>query len=196
MALLAFAKTRMLLLVGGIVVVLSFALLALVLFKQGGETRTSGEPASSFPASGPHYASLEELVQASDLVVAGTVQEVRPGEIEAKGTGEEIEHSETLVDVAEVLKGPGPDGPLVVETLESAFVGPNAAEWRKPGARVLLFLSPSREGTPVHILANANYSETAYLVQDGNLIDTLRGYPAAAAPTSLSEVRRAARPTG
>lgn len=175
----------------GFAIVTAFVLIALFL-GNGNEPQASRAVAPSFHATGPHYASLVELIQASDLIVTGTVQEVRAGETEAIGTREEIHHTEAVVAIERVLKGQAPpDGRVTVETLKGAFAGPNAVEWRAQGADVLLFLSPSREGEPHHILANTNYSETAYLIQPGeSLVDTLSGYPGAASPKSLTDVVR------
>jgi hypothetical protein len=132
-----------------------------------------GGAIAGFASSGPHYGSLAELTAKSNLVVLGTVKEVVPGEIDAAGTPEAVEHTNTAVRIDEVLKGSASSDVVTVKTLDVAFGLPNATEWRSPGTRVLLFLSPSRETAGLHILANTNYSQTAYVVEGENVALTL-----------------------
>ncbi len=144
-------------------------------------------------ASGPSFRSLDQMVATADLVVIGTVTDVRPGEVTAAGTPEEVRDLNTVVSVDEVLKGPAPEGPVVVKTLELAYSGPYAKEWRRPGERVLLFLSRSREKeTPgLYIVAAISYDQTAYILRGDDLVATLRD-PLSERVTSLSlpELRR------
>jgi hypothetical protein len=151
-------------------------------------------PVVGFAASGPHYGSLAELTAESSLVVLGTVTDVSPGEIDAAGTPEAVEHTNAAVRIDEVLKGSAASDVVTVKTLDVAFRVPNAAEWRSPGRRVLLFLSPSRETADLHILANTNYDQTAYVVDGENVTPTL---PDAVgeriAARSLGEIRQIVR---
>jgi hypothetical protein len=128
---------------------------------------------SGFVGSGPTFESLDQMVATADLVVMGTVTNVRPGEVEAAGTPEEVVHLNAVVGVDEVLKGPAPEGPVVVKTLELAYSGPYAKEWRRPGERVLLFLSRSRETAGLYIPAAISHDQTAYILQSDDLVATV-----------------------
>jgi hypothetical protein len=154
-----------------------------------------GGTVAGFASSGPHYGSLAELTAKSNLVVLGTVKEVLPGEIDAAGTPEAVEHTNTAVRVDEVLKGSASREDVVtVKTLDVAFGLPDAAEWRSPGTRVLLFLSPSRETAGLHILANTNYSQTAYIVEGENVELTLPDEVSERIATlSVGEIRQAVK---
>lgn len=157
-------------------------------------TEPSGPMAGGFEASGPRYASLQELVTATDLVTIGTVREVLLGEVTPdEGSGQYATRDlNVVVTVDEALKGSVPAGVVTVKTLELAFGQQGREEWREPGKRVLLFLSPSRETPGLHILANVNYSQTAYVIQGDELAtavwDPLGNRVAA---MSLSELRQA-----
>lgn len=158
-------------------------------------TAPPGPRAGGFEASGPRYASLPELVAKTDLIVVGTVQEVVVGKVFPDPAGEfPTRDLNTTVRVDEVLKGSAPSGVVTVVTDELAFSGPGPEEWRRPAERVLLFLSPSREpDTPeVHILANTNYYQTAYVIQGEDLVVTL-GDPLSEriATLTLAELRKA-----
>jgi len=128
----------------------------------------SGGPPSGFMSSEPTFESFDQMVATADLVVMGTVADVRGGEVDAAGTAEEVGHLNTVVIADEVLKGPALGGPVVVKTLELAYSGRGAAEWRRPGERVLLFLSNSREQAGLYIPAGISYDQTAYLIQSGD----------------------------
>lgn len=80
----------------------------------------------------------------------------------------------TVVKIDEVLKGSAPvAGVLTVETLELAYARPNL-EWRKPGERVLLYLKRDTEsGEPTPIYFPANYSQSAYVLRDNDLMATV-----------------------
>ena len=100
----------------------------------------------------------------------------------------------TVVRVDEILKGSAPSAAVTVKTLELAFGGPGPEEWRKPGERVLLFLSPSRETTGLYILANTNYSQTAYIFQGEDVRATVGDrLSEKIAALSLPEVSQAVR---
>lgn len=152
----------------------------------------SGERASGgFMGSGPSFRSLDQMVATADLVVMGTVTDVRPGEVEAAGTLEPVRDLNAVVSVDEVLKGPAPEGPVVVKTLELAYAGPYAKEWRRPGERVLLFLSHSRETPGLYIVAAVSYDQTAYILRGDDLVATLRDpLSERVASLSLPELRR------
>lgn len=109
--------------------------------------KRSGEGPSAMLVNedGRHFASLAQAVATADLVVLGTVSEVRPGGIgPANSPEEQIETLEAVMRVDEVLKGRAPGGPLTLETMEQAYTAGNT-EWRCPGERALLFLSRSTE---------------------------------------------------
>ena len=121
-------------------------------------------------ASGPRFRSLDLMVAKADLVVLGTVTDVRPGKVEAEGTPDEVQNLNTVVRVDEALKGSAPAGTVTVTTLELAYGGPQNTEWRRPRERVLLFLSHSREQPGLFIPAGISYDQTAYVLRDDDLI--------------------------
>lgn len=142
--------------------------------RRGGDSSERGAGAVGFEASGPRYGTISDLVRASDLIITGTVEEVIPGEVEGP-PGEEIHHTNALVRVEDTWKGSA-SGPVVtVETLSTAFAGPGPEEWREPGENVLLFLSASREPESAgsYILANAAYSQTAYVLFGDDVVQTV-----------------------
>ncbi|MGI8910228.1 MAG: hypothetical protein ACR2JR_06705, partial [Rubrobacteraceae bacterium] len=152
----------------------------------------SGKPASGgFFASGPMFQSLDQMVATADLVVMGTVTDARPGEVMAAGTPDEVRNLNAVVNVDEVLKGPVPNGPIVVKTLELGYTGPGKTEWRQPKEPVLLFLSDSRETPGLYIMAGISYDQTAYIRQADGLAATVRD-PVSNSVASLSvpELRR------
>lgn len=130
-----------------------------------------GEPNGSirggFAASGPRYNTLRELVLVSDLIIAGSVQEVSPPEPEGERP-EEIYHVNTVVNVDEVWKGSAPGETVTVKTLELAY----EVEWRQQGEQVVLFLSPSSETPGLYIPANVDYYQTAFMIAGQDLIAT------------------------
>ncbi len=140
----------------------------------GPTLRASEGAAGNVMTSGISFESLDQMVATADLVVTGTVEEVRPGEVDAAGEPGEVRHSNTVVKVEEVLKGQAPEGYVVVKTLEDAYSGPQNKEWRNPGERVLLFLTPSLEQQGLYIMAETNLDQTAYIREDGNLSTTRR----------------------
>lgn len=124
---------------------------------------------SGFMSSGPSFASLGEMAATADLIVRGTVADVRPGQVTAEGTPDEVRDLNTVVNVDEVLKGPASEDRVVVKTLEMAYSGPQNSDWRKPGQQVLLFLSNSRETPGLYIPAMISYDQTAYVIQNSSL---------------------------
>jgi hypothetical protein len=186
------------LLVVGLVGLLVVGLVALVLVLWGGRETSSEKPSPAgdrtpteqrsggLIGSGPSFESLEQMVATADLVVMGTVTDVRPGEVDAAGTPDEVGHLNAVVGVDEVLKGPAPEDPVVVKTLELAYSGPYAKEWRRPGERVLLFLSHSRETPGLYIPAAISYDQVAYILQGGDLVVTVSDDPLSNRVASLS----------
>lgn len=163
-------------------------------------TEEAGPPARGFAASGPAWDSLPELIAKSDLIVIGTVKGSFVGETVNDDPEYPSRFLHTLVAVDENLKGSALGGLVSVHTNELAFGGaPHSREWRKPGERVLLFLTPSTETAGLHILANRNLHQTAYLIRGEDLEWTARepGYPLSEriAARSVSELRAAVRGT-
>lgn len=116
------------------------------------------------------YDTVDELVGKSDLILVGTVMESVVGEVFDDDAEYPTRIVHTTVAVEEALKGSGSEGDVMVPTDELAFVG-NEDDWREPGYRVLLFLTPSRErDEPFYILSNVNYLQTTYFV-DGDEIE-------------------------
>jgi hypothetical protein len=151
-------------------------------------------PARGFVASGPRYSSLEELVAAGHLILTATVEDVLAAGSEGP-PGEEISHLDTVVRVGEVWKGSAPGATVTVRTLELAFAGPNAKEWRQHGERVVLFLSPSTENEGLYIPAKVNYNQTIYVVTDDDLLATFPDDELAqrVAAMTLPQLRRTVR---
>lgn len=144
----------------------------------------------TFAAHGPTYETLRELRAVSDLIIVGTVEEVLPREAEGDPP-EQIHHLSTVVSVDEVWKGSIPDSTVTVKTLELAYAGPNAREWRRTGQRVVLLLSPSTETPGVYIPANVDYYQTAYVVVGDDLIPAYSddGLARQLAALSIGELR-------
>jgi hypothetical protein len=155
------------------------------------ERRATRPAVGAFAGHGPSYSSLRELADNSSLVVVGTVTDTRIGQVfDDDPTGQyptRLLHTGMSID--EVLKGPTPSGDLTIATDELAFAAPNLDDWRKAGTRVLLFLTPSREGR--YVLANLDYPQTAYFVR-GEDIEAAMGDPLSTriASMSLSDVRQ------
>lgn len=199
---LGISKARRILVICSAVVLAVGLAMLLVLSDGGGassETRseTTACPsvgrASAFLSSGPTFGALDQMVATADLVVMGTVTDVRGGEVDAAGTPEEVRDLNTAVGVEEVLKGAASGDPVIVKTQELAYSGPGDAEWRRSGERVLLFLSRSRERDTrgLYIVAGISYDQAAYLRRDDELCAT-RKDPLSARVASLSvpELRR------
>jgi hypothetical protein len=130
-----------------------------------GEAWTPPAP-GGFAAHGIVYGTVNELVRASDLILIGTVEETRVAEVIGEGPEDEFPTRtlHTTVAVEEVLRGSGSGGSIGVATDELAFRAPGLEDWREPGRRVLLFLTPSRESNEpdVYVLANLAYFQAAY----------------------------------
>lgn len=181
-----YRNAKRLLMIGSLVLVVlgSFGL-ALALLRGGeGNPSTAQKPSASskplpvrgFEASEVFYFdSLDKLVATSDLVVVGTVTDVRTGRVIPDPAGEyPTRYLNTTVRIEEVLKGPAPAGGVVtVEGLEAAYGPPT--EWRKPGTRMLLFLWRGTEPeTQQSYYATTNYSQSAYVLQNNDLVATVK----------------------
>jgi hypothetical protein len=127
------------------------------------------------------------MVATSDVVVLGTVVEVRDGTIEGP-PGQEIEHLDALLDVQETMYGSVDESsPLKVQTLK--FVSSDT-EWREIGTTVLAFMrlstDPDAEGTyyPVN-------DQSIYLVTGIDLQATVDADPFSkgVAKMTLDEIR-------
>ena len=164
-------------------------------------------PAASFAASGTAFESLPELLAQSELVVSGTVEKVLPGELEPdEGPGpgpgpHPIRHVNAVARVEESLKGSAALDTVVIKTLEDAFAnGSELKDWREPGQRVLVFLSPSKEEPGLYIPTwtaegGPDYLQTIYTIRDEGDLAATSDDPLAAriAALPLSGVRQAAQ---
>lgn len=119
----------------------------------------------------PKYSSLAGLTGASQVVVEGTVKEVSPGrevvDIDPEYPTRFI-NNELQVDG--VLKGTLSSKDVTVETMDLAFspaAGRPDTEWRRPGVRVLAFLSPRASGDP--IFGPTTYAQSFYRVTGAKL---------------------------
>jgi hypothetical protein len=124
---------------------------------------------------GPQYRTLDGLVADSQLVVAGTVWEVRPGgEVVDIDPEYPTRFVDAVIQVDEVLKGAPTRDRVTVRTLESAYApapggsgGPDL-EWRKRGERVVAFLASSPDGGPA--LVPTSYSQSLYRLKRDNVV--------------------------
>jgi len=182
-------------LAGLVLVAIGAAAAGIVLTSDADPVATPQEPPAGFAASGPLYESLPQLAAKTDLVIVGTVEDVLPPRvIEAEDPEYPTRDLDTVVRVDEVFKGSAPSGVVTVTTYELAFGWPGSVEWRESGKRVLLFLSPSRETSGLHILANTNSSQTAYVIDGGDIRATVAdSLGQRVAALSLPEIREAVR---
>lgn len=124
----------------------------------------------AFVSTGPEYETLDALVRASELVVAGTVKEVRPGgEVVDIDPEYPTRFLHTVIRVEDELKG-SVGAEVTVSTIEAAYAqapgGPDM-EWRERGQRVLLFLMPSPEGDRLRV--PTSYGQSVYRVEGGSV---------------------------
>lgn len=126
-------------------------------------------PEGTCDCHGEDYETLEELVTETDLIIMGTVGESRVAEVRDKNDEFPTRTVHTTVAVDEVFKGSGTRAEVVVSTLELGFGGPGVEEWREPGRRVLLFLTPSLETVGVYVPSNQAYFQAAYIVRGEDL---------------------------
>jgi hypothetical protein len=108
------------------------------------------------------FETFRELTAESDLVVIGEVGESRIADVMDQDSEYPTRTIHTTVAVDEMLKGSTVSGGVVVSTQELAFGGPGLEDWRVPGHRVLLFLTPSQETSGVYVPSNLAYFQTAY----------------------------------
>lgn len=161
-------------------------------------------PATEFSARGTYYASMGQLIRRTDLVIAGTVQEVTPGRTidedpdEPQDTEFPTRYVNTIVSVDEIFKGKisRTSDAVVVETLELAFSGER--EWRTAGQRVVLFLSPSVVTPEAYVLSSdqggPDYEQTAYMLMEEDVIPTTHDEIAReVASLSLPQLRQRVR---
>ena len=182
---------RRLLLLAGLGLLVA-AVGASLIFDSGPESDTGVDrPVGAFAGHGSEYSSPRELAENSRLIVVGTVTDSRTGEVfDDDPTGRyPTRMLHTVVQVDEALKGSPTAGEVRVTTDELGFAAPNLDDWRKEGTRVLLFLTPSAEEG--YVLANLNYTQTAYFIQ-GEDVRAAVGNPVSAqvAEMSLSDLRR------
>jgi hypothetical protein len=182
---------------GAVALLVAVAAAGILIRSDENGTDPRRRPAGGFAASGTYYTSAAELMDKSELVITGTVQQVDVGEAVAEPDDDPYPTRwlDTTVMVDEVLKGP-PSDTVVVETLAIAFGG--RAEWRQSGQRVLLFLSASREEPRLFILSNDGegpaYGQAAYILRNEDVIATTDDEIAErVAGLSLSELREKAR---
>lgn len=171
---------------------------------QAGQQAAPDVAQGGFAAYEPQYQTVDELARASTLVITGTVKDVRPG-------GEVIDIDpeyptrfiDTLLGVDEVLKGPAISGEVTVNSIELAYANPPGSpagtpnrEWRKPGERVIAFLTNSGSGP---IFVPTSYAYSFYRLK-GEDIEALSRGPGSlsdrVASMSLSQLRSAVRPPG
>lgn len=126
------------------------------------------------------------MAKTADLIVVGAVVEVKKGR--TVGAAEEaIEFVDSLIRIQETLKGRYSADTITVETDP---LQPFDPEWRRPGARVLLFLT---QGDPE---SNGRYfptnSQSAFALTGETLDATIQDpFAQCVATSSLSEVRAA-----
>jgi hypothetical protein len=136
-----------------------------------GNAGGSGRSDETIEIYSPTYASLAGLTDASQVVVEGTVQEVRSGrEVVDIDPEYPTRFLNTVVQVDDVLKGTLSTKSVTVETMDLAFgpaAGRPASEWRKPGERVVAFLSPRAPGDPV--FGPTTYAQSFYRVTGAKL---------------------------
>ena len=144
------------------------------------ETPGEGPPASFIPnEDGIEFGSFDEMVATADLVAIGTVAETTPRVIKPEPGDHPGEMGLPTLDVAvrmdEVLKGRASDDEALatVKTLEFAYSGGDT-EWRCPGERVLLFLSPSTEERGFYTTVRTNYGQSVYVLRTGKPEATVR----------------------
>ena len=113
------------------------------------------------------FDSLPKMVATSDVVVLGTVIELKPGDIVGE-PGDEIELLDAVFDVQEVLYGSA-DGSSTLTIQTDPFI-PTEPEWRTIGNTVLVFMKmntdPGSEGKFYKLNDQAVYLVTGTDVQE------------------------------
>jgi len=147
----------------------------------------------------PAYASLDELVAASDLIVRGRVTDTERGRWFGDGSERaRIQSRLVTLDVEDVLKGEAPDGAtgtLLVEEegwLEdgSPLVVDGAAPSTKGDEGIWFLVDPGDDTTDALIIVNA---QGRYLVDGAHLEGASGADPLVAELSALSEDELAAR---
>jgi hypothetical protein len=157
-----------------------------------------------FAAYEPQYQTVDALAQASTLVITGTVTDVRSGgEVVDIDPEYPTRFLDTLVRVDEVLRGSAGSGDVTVKSIELAYANPPGSpagtpdrEWRKPGERVVAFLTNSGSGP---LFVPTSYAYSFYRLK-GEDIEALSRGPGSLsdriASMSLLELRRAVQAAG
>lgn len=132
------------------------------------------------------FDSLPRMVATSDVVVLGTVVDIRKGIMEGTSP-EEIYHLHADLDVQETLYGSAVPSTLTVETLQ--FVAPRP-DWRETGNTVLAFMKLSTEPDTPGIYYPVN-DQSVYLVAGTDLQATVEDDPFSegVATMTLDEIR-------
>ena len=156
------------------------------------------QPTPNLAASGPEYATLGQLVANSELIVAGTVAEVRSGgEIVDIDPEYPTRFVDAVVTVEQILKGADQRRTVTIRTLESAYAKvPGGSEtpdleWRRPGERIVAFLASSPEGG--RLLVPTSYSQSFYRLRGSDVVP-LAAKAGSAVP--LSDLVAAVRAAG
>jgi hypothetical protein len=139
------------------------------------------------------FNTLPKMVATSDVVILGTVVDVRDGRTTGP-PGEEIEHLDAEIRVDQSLYGSADEtSTLIVQTLK--FVAPER-EWRDVGNRVLAFLNQSSDPEDEGRYYVVNY-QTIYVVVDADIQTAVGGDPLSEriASMSIDEVRDAIKAT-
>ncbi|CAN5156541.1 hypothetical protein BH18ACT10_BH18ACT10_07120 [soil metagenome] len=158
-----------------------------------GQASTPESTGSGVLSSGPTFHSPDQMVATADLICTGAVTKVLPGKVEAAGTPDAVRDTNVVIGVDEVLKGDASTESVTVKTPQLAYDGPQNTEWRRTGERVLLFLSHSREKETKrkYIVAGTSYGQTAYILQNADLVATASDpLSRRVAHQSLPELRR------
>ena len=121
----------------------------------------------------PHNPT-EEYPEGRNAVEASPSPERSAGADEVAENG--VRYLNTVVTIDQVLKGSAPASVVTVETLKLEYGTPGMpSDWRKPGTRVLLYLKPSTEPEePAGFYQPTNHSQSVYVLQDRDLISTVR----------------------
>ncbi len=141
----------------------------------------------------PAYASLDELIAASDLIVRGRVTDTERGRWFGDGTSSaRIQSRLVTLDVEEVLRGDAPDGELGTVLVEeegwTADGAPLVVDGAAPSATgdegIWFLVDPGDDTTDSLILVNA---QGRYLVDGDHLTGAEGDDPLVADLSSLSE---------
>ena len=156
------------------------------------------QTAAGFVSGGPEYETLDQLVASSELVVAGTVKEVRSGgEIVDIDPQYPTRFLHTVIAVDEVMKGSTQRGEVTVRTIETAYAptpgDPSGIdmEWRKAGTRIVAFLAASPSGGS--LLVPTSPSQSFYRLRGANVAPLGARPEDATHSIPVSQLRQAVR---